>query len=273
MDTYCNYDKFLIAGDLNVQEHVSSIQNFLEEFNAKNLVKEKTCFKSLDNPSCIDLFLTNSPQSFQNTTTVSTGLSDFHKMIVTVMKTTFPKAKPKVLLYRDFSKFIENNFRRELKEKLQNLRSKDYESFERVFLEVLNIHAPFKKKVVRSNEKPYVTKQLRKAIMRRSYLEKRFYKYRTPSDRQAYKKQKNYCNRLYKRERRKFYANLNLNNITDNKKFWNITKPLFSNKGGGRENIVLVDGDKIISDDAEVAQHFNDFFKNSVNTLDITESF
>ena len=49
----------------------------------KNLVKDKTCFKSIDNPSCIDLFLTNSFQSFQKTTTVSTGLSDFHKMIVT----------------------------------------------------------------------------------------------------------------------------------------------------------------------------------------------
>ena len=35
---------------------------------------------------------------------------------------------------------------------------------------------------------------------------------------------------------------------------------------------MLVDGDQIISDDAEVAQHFNDFFKNSVNTLDITEN-
>ena len=53
-----------------------------------------------------------------------------------------------------------------------------------------------------------------------------------------------------------------MNNITDNKKFWNITRPLFSNKGGGRENILLVDGDKIISDDAEVAQNFNDFYKN-----------
>ena len=272
LDTYCNYDKFLIAGDLNVQEHESSIQDFLIEFSAKNLVKDKTCFKNLDNPSCIDLFLTNSSQSFQNTTTVSTGLSDFHKMTVTVMKTTFPKAKPKVLLYRDFSKFIENNFRRELKDKIQNIVIKDYASFEKVFLEVLNKHAPSKKRTVRSNEKPYVTKQMRKAIMKRSYLENRCYKYKSQADIRAYKKQKNYCNRLYKRERRNFYANLNLNNITDNRKFWDITKPLFSNKGGGKGNIVLVDKDKIISDDTEVAQHFNDFFKSSVEALDINEN-
>ena len=80
LDVYSNYDKFLLAGDFNVQEDESSIQDFLQEFHAKNLVQEKTCFKSVNNPSCIDLFITNSCHNFQNTTTVSTGLSDFHKM-------------------------------------------------------------------------------------------------------------------------------------------------------------------------------------------------
>ena len=86
------------------------------------------------------------------------------------------------------------------------------------------------------------------------------------------KKQKNYCNRLYKRERKNYYSQLNLNNITDNKKFWHTMNPLFSNKGGGKDNIVLVNDNKVISDDTEVAQTFNDFFKISVNSLNITEN-
>ena len=149
LDVYTNYEKFLLASDFNVQEDEAPLQEFLDEFGAKNLVKDKTCFKNLQNPSCIDLFLTNSSKSFQNTTTVSTGLSDFHKMIVTVLKTTFPKAKPKIILYRDYSKFVEKDFRRDLRQKLLILSKKDYEVFERIFLEVLNIHARYKKKVVR----------------------------------------------------------------------------------------------------------------------------
>ena len=35
---------------------------------------------------------------------------------------------------------------------------------------------------------------------------------------------------------------------------------------------MLVNGDKIISDDAELAQTFNDFFKNSVPSLNIAEN-
>ena len=83
LDVYSSYDKFLIAGDLNVEEGEKSLDDFMDEFHAKNLVKEPTCFKNPENPSCIDLFLTNNFRCFMKTTSVSTGLSDFHKMIVT----------------------------------------------------------------------------------------------------------------------------------------------------------------------------------------------
>ena len=56
------------------------------EYNAKNIVKKITCFKNALNPSCSDLFITNNPLSFQNTIAVSNGLSDFHKIVITVMK-------------------------------------------------------------------------------------------------------------------------------------------------------------------------------------------
>ena len=63
--------------------------------NAKNIVKEPTCFKSLSNPNCIDLVITNSSSGFQNTKAMSTGLSDFHKMVVSVLKHTFHRSAPK----------------------------------------------------------------------------------------------------------------------------------------------------------------------------------
>ena len=117
LDTYSSYDKFLLVGDFNVQETEPCMQDFLEEFNAKNLVRGNTCFKNMNNPSFIDLFITNSCNSFQNTTNISTGLSDFHKMIVTVLKTTLPKTKFKVILYRDFSKYNVKSFGSKLKKK------------------------------------------------------------------------------------------------------------------------------------------------------------
>ena len=46
-------------------------------------------------------------------------------------------------------------------------------------------------------------------------------------------------------------------------------KPLFSETGGGSRKITLVKDDNIVSDDQEVAETFNHFFKNSVESLDI----
>ena len=58
-----------------------------------------TCFKNANNPSTIDLFLTNNSLAFQNTTTTLTGFSDCHKLVLTVLKTTFSENKPKELFY------------------------------------------------------------------------------------------------------------------------------------------------------------------------------
>ena len=57
------------------------LSQFLFYYNANNPVNEKSCFKSKNNPSCIDFFNANS-NSFQNTLTMATGLSDFHKMLL-----------------------------------------------------------------------------------------------------------------------------------------------------------------------------------------------
>ena len=103
------YDKMLLAGDFNAEEGESCFDSFLFEYNLKNLVKEKICYKNPENPSYINLFLTSNARSFQKTTTVSTGLSDFHKMIVTVLKTKLAKQKPKEIIYRSY--LIVLNFR------------------------------------------------------------------------------------------------------------------------------------------------------------------
>lgn len=80
----------------------------------------------------------------------------------------------------------------------------DYESFESVFLSVLNKHAPLKKTFVRGNQAPYMTKQLRKAIMRSSKLESKQLKNRTIDNKTKFKKQNNFCSKLYKKERKKY---------------------------------------------------------------------
>ena len=83
----------------------SPVIGFGETYKLRNLVKHPTCFKNPENPSCIDLLLTNKPISFQTTTVVETGLFDFHNMIVAVMRMHFPKIKPRVIRYQKCKTF------------------------------------------------------------------------------------------------------------------------------------------------------------------------
>ena len=73
-------------------------------------------------------------------------MSDFHKMIVTVLKTTFPKAKPKIVSYRCYKYFDKTNFRRDLRKTLGTKIEcrTNYAVFQQTFLTVLNTHAPMK---------------------------------------------------------------------------------------------------------------------------------
>ena len=155
----------MLVGDFNAEESEPCLSQFLYEYNAKNIVKENTCVKNALNPSCIDLFITNSPLSFQNTIAVSNGLSDFHKMVITVMKMSFKKHSPTERHYKDYKYFDRSKFKNNLNEKLSEGIS-NYESFETTFIEVLNKHAPLRKKFLRANHAPYIIKTLRKAIMR-----------------------------------------------------------------------------------------------------------
>ena len=97
-------------------------------------------------------------------------MSDFHKLVLYVFKTTFPKSKPKEITYRNFKNFSEENFNQELGTNLGERCVKNYASFENVFLDTLNKHAHLNKKVIRANHAPYVTKFLRKGIMKSSDL-------------------------------------------------------------------------------------------------------
>ena len=80
--------------------------SFAQHTYLKNHIKETACFKSLENPTCISLILTNRPKCFQKSNVFQTGLSDFHKLTFTALKAYFQKNKPKAIKYRNCENLI-----------------------------------------------------------------------------------------------------------------------------------------------------------------------
>ena len=87
------YDDYILMGDFNAELSNNLVDSFCGSYSLKSLFKKPTCFKNSDNPTCIDLILTNRQKTFQNSTTIETGLSDFHKLTVTVIKILLMKTE------------------------------------------------------------------------------------------------------------------------------------------------------------------------------------
>ena len=260
LDFYSSkYDNFIALGDFNAETSDPIISEFCATHNLKNLVKEPTSFKSLKNPTCIDLILTNRPKCFQNSNVFETGLSDFHKLTFTVLKAYFQKQKPKVIKYRNYKKVDNNLFRNNLLNKLlsKNVQTKHLGSFKATAHYIFDTYVPLKEKHVRCNQATFVNKNLKKAIMTSSRLLNKFRQDRTISLHAAYKKQRNICVKLYYQNLKKIFSNnLDVKRVTDNKQFWKTVKPCLGDKILKDERITLTENEKVVSDERELVKIF-----------------
>ena len=104
------------------------------------------------------------------------------------------------------------------------------------------------------------TKEVQKSIVTRSRLRDKFLKTKSHQCKQVYNKQRNLCVTMVRKAKKNYFNNLNVRNITDIKQFWKTVKPFFSSKVGDNERITLIEGDKVVSEDREVAETYNSHF-------------
>ena len=84
----------------------------------------------------------------------------------------------------------------------EKVKSESYGEFEAVFLKELNKHAPLKKKFLRHNNNPFMTKDLRKQIMVLSKLRSIFNKNRNYENWCKYNCQRNLCLNLLRKNKK-----------------------------------------------------------------------
>ena len=96
----------------NVSVDDSYIEPFCEWYRSKSLIKDVTCFKNLEKPTCIVMILTNSPYCFEDSFVIESGLSDFNKTIISVMKTTFQNLKANTVCCKDYTRFSNEIYRK-----------------------------------------------------------------------------------------------------------------------------------------------------------------
>ena len=77
-------------------------------------ILKPTCFKGLL-PSTIELLFTNNKQSFMRSNVFETGITGHHKIIISILRKTFAKGKPKTAFYRCYKSFDQDSFNETIK--------------------------------------------------------------------------------------------------------------------------------------------------------------
>ena len=116
------------------------------------------------NPSSIDHIITNMTSLFMKSCTAETGISDYHKLIMSIYRMTYAKSKGKKLFcccFKNFnSKFLKEVL---IKHFSQTELSQSFET-------TLEKFALLKQKYLRYNNNHFMNRTLIKAIMTRSKL-------------------------------------------------------------------------------------------------------
>ena len=173
---YLRSDNVLVAGDLNYNMYgTQNTPVHALSFDLTNLVKEPTCFRE-QRGTMLDLFLTNRPSLFQCTGSFDGGLSECHHIIHTSTRQQIPGRKPKYISYRSYKHFNEQDFLTDLERvpfqvsEVFDDVSDSYWAFTTMFSEVIDDHAPIKRKKVNCKQMPFVTAEYRKNILRKRML-------------------------------------------------------------------------------------------------------
>ena len=127
-----------LMGHFNAESN-NFVDSFCGSDSLKSLIKKPKCFKNPDNPTCINLVLTNRQKTFQSSTIIETRISDFHKLTATVLKKYFKKLKSKKLIYREFKNLSKKSFCTELVKELSesNFDASQFELFQTASLGLL----------------------------------------------------------------------------------------------------------------------------------------
>ena len=268
-----SYDNIAILGDININSFDKSspkykhLESFCEAYDLTNLINEPTCFQS-EMSTSIDVFLTNKRHSFMHTKSVVNGISDFHSLVMSMLKTQVTRLAPTQIKYRSFMHFDEQAFIRELGQNLAqvnfDLESNDFEKLLQIVENITDKHAPIKTKVVRGNDAPFMTSTLRKEIRYRSSLRRKYVKQKTASSKRAYRSQRNKCTKL-KRENINQYFKKTLENGRNSKSYWKTINPFLTDKGShGKEDYILEENHELIKEPLQVGEYFIEYYTNIV---------
>ena len=136
-----------------------------------------------------------------------------------------------------------------------------YEKFMEVFSEIYHTCFPLKKIIYKKNHKPWFTKELKRMCSRKNYLYKKYIKNPTELRKDCYNKFRNlYTNQIRSAKRNYYFSKFRTFKGNINKT-WRTINDILQRKKYQKNSSVFKCNNSVVSDSKEIAESFNDYFK------------
>lgn len=271
-----NEDKELfILGDLNCDllkatpdQPTKKLLSLLELYQLSQLIKEPTRITRTSS-TLLDHFVTSNPEKITISGVVHTGVSD-HSLIFAIRKINIsPKIKATTIQIRNMKKFNEQHFLEDLMKQpweqlyvLEDDPNAMWLFWKKLFMEVLDVHAPLQHKRVKSKKVPWLTKDLKEHIRNRDKLKKKAMITKTEIDWSKYKHARNMVNIKIRKVKSDYYQRMIADQKHNPKKAWKIINNLLGRNSKDRTvNELTINGNNTVVPD-EIADGFNNYFTN-----------
>ena len=176
-----------ILGDLNCDTlktdkdsntPTKRIRSLYELYQLSKLIDEPTRI-TMSTSSLIDHIVTNTPEKISDSGVIYTGIGD-HSLVVAIRKISVIRKQEHTVEIRNMKNFNEEKF-------IAQLSKQEWEYvyffaddpnamwgiWKRIFLEVLDKHAPLQHKKLRSKKVPWITNNIKKVITQRDKLKRK----------------------------------------------------------------------------------------------------
>ena len=218
----------------------------------------------------IDHFSTNKPKYILSSGVIKSGMVD-HYMIYVIRKVNawrIRSKKSRILETRSLRNYDKAKLLHDLKEvNWEQVLSPFSESpnlmvdkFHNIFDELLNLHAPIRRKKIRNQLAPWITPQIKRLMEERDRAKKNSVK--NPKLLKSYKSLQNKVTNTIRSSMRLHYQSLINENKDNPKNMWRTINKVLDKAPNSSTITQIRDGSKTVSDSKQIANALNSHFVN-----------
>jgi hypothetical protein len=131
---------------------------------------------------------------------------------------------------------------------------------EKIFMTVVDKHAPFKSKRVRNKNNPWMTPEIRTLLINRDKLKRNALISNDTDNWLHFKLARNKCSNMLKEAKRDYYDRLFAVNKGNTNEVWNTINELISRSSKSQNISSLLINKKVVTNNTEIAECLNQYF-------------